>query len=219
MKTPLPPITLLALCLSVLLGPLVAQVPEIRKAREVGEPAPVAAALPPAVRDVSDNYKVRPTDKLSVKVFQEEDLSGVCTVREDGTVRLPLINEVVRVGGLSVTQIEDRIRGLLAKDYVREPKVTVNILEMSKVTFTVMGQVNRAGSYAMPSNKPVSLLQAIGMAGSYTRLANRKEVYLKRIVGGQEKVFTVNAEAMARNPNGTIYLQDGDVVDIKESNF
>jgi protein involved in polysaccharide export with SLBB domain len=219
MKTTLTPLASLSLCLSLLLVSLSAQVPEIRKAREVDEPAATAAAATPVVKDTSDNYRVRATDKLSVKVFQEEDLSGMCTVREDGTVRLPLINEVVRVGGLSVTEIENRIRALLAKDYVREPRVTVNIAEMSKVTFTVMGQVNRAGVYAMPSNKKVSFLEAIGMAGSYTRLANRKEVYLKRIIGGQEKVYTVNAEEMARNAKGTIYLQDGDVINIKESNF
>lgn len=183
---------------------------EIRKAQEVP-----AAAAPAA----GDNYKVRANDVLDVKVYQEQDLSGRVQVREDGTVRLPLINETVRVGGLSVTEIENRVRALLARDYVRDPRVTVNIGEFSKLTFTVMGQVNRAGTYAMPNNKPVTLLQAIGMAGSYTRLANQRKVYLKRTVGNQEKVFVVDAQEMARNASSTLYLKDGDVIDIKESNF
>lgn len=202
--------------------------PEVRKAIEL--PVPKATAVPQVRSAASesvgttsssagDNYRVRANDILEVKVYQELDLSGKVQVREDGNVRLPLINETVRVSGMSVTEIENRIRGLLAKDYVRDPKVTVSISEMSKLMFTVMGQVNRANTYAMPNNKPVSLLQAIGMAGGYTRLANPKKIYLKRTVGGQEKVTIVNAEEMARNPSGTIFLRDGDVIDVKESTF
>ena len=203
--------------------------PEVRKAIEL--PVPKATAVPqarstanePAPTTTSssagDNYRVRANDILEVKVYQELDLSGKVQVREDGNVRLPLINETVRVAGMSVTEIENRIRGLLAKDYVRDPRVSVSISEMSKLMFTVMGQVNRANTYAMPNNKPVSLLQAIGMAGGYTRLANPKKIYLKRTVGGQEKVTVVNAEEMARNPSGTIFLRDGDVIDVKESTF
>jgi polysaccharide export outer membrane protein len=227
MKLTLPSTLRFAMMLSLfqLLGTsLSAQAVEIRKARDVDAPATAVArstqsSPSPAVRDVSDNYRVRALDKLSVKVFDEDNLSGVCIVREDGTVRLPLINEVVKVGGLSVTEVENRIRQLLAKDYVKDPKVTVNIAEMSKFKYTVMGQVNRAGAYEIANNKRVSLLEAIGTAGGFTRLANEKEVYLKRIVGGQEKVYTVNVKEMARNPNGTIYLQEGDVVSVKESGF
>ena len=166
-----------------------------------------------------DNYKVRANDILEVKVYQEADLSGRVQVREDGNVRLPLINETVRVGGLSITEIENRIRALLARDYVRDPRVTVNIGEFSKITFTVMGQVNRAGTYPMPGNKPVTLLQAIGMAGSYTRLANERKVYLKRTVGNQQKVYVLDAQEMARNPKDDVILRDGDVIDIQEKRF
>lgn len=188
--------------------PLHAQ--EIRKAQDVVEPT--ASAVPA----VGDNYLIRANDIIEVKVFQEPDLSGKVQVREDGTVSLPLINESVRVAGLSVTAVQGRIRALLAKDYVRDPRVTVGISEISKIMFTVMGQVNRANTYAMPNNKPVSVLQAIGMAGGYTRLANPKKIYLKRVVGGQEKVSVINAEEMVRNPNSTIFLKDGDVIDVRE---
>ncbi len=186
---------------------------EIRKAQDVPEPAQSASA--PA----ADNYRVRPNDKLSVKVFQEEDLSGLCIVREDGTVKLPLIDEVVHVGGLTITDVEKRIRALLAKDYVRDPRVAVNMAEMSKMSFSVMGQVNRAGLYGMPNNRKVSVLEAIATGGGFTRLANRKVIYLKRTVGGLEKILTINADEMARNPNGTVYVQEGDVITVKESGF
>jgi protein involved in polysaccharide export with SLBB domain len=198
---------------------------EVRRAQDP-TPAPAAKAVPatpssaPSTASSADsNYRLRANDQLDVKVYQEADLSGRVQVREDGSVRLPLINETVRVGGLTVTEVENRIRALLAKDYVRDPRVSVNIAEYSKMTFTVMGEVNRAGTYPMPNNKSVSLIQAIGMAGSYTRLANKRKVYLKRIEGNQEKVYLIDAEQMARNANGTVYLKDGDVIEVKEAAF
>ena len=205
----------LALALLAALGCSQAQTRnEVRKA----EPLPAAVSAD-AGNATPDNYKVRANDILEVKVYQEADLSGRVQVREDGNVRLPLINETVRVGGLSITEIENRIRALLARDYVRDPRVTVNIGEFSKITFTVMGQVNRAGTYPMPGNKPVTLLQAIGMAGSYTRLANERKVYLKRTVGNQQKVYVLDAQEMARNPKDDVILRDGDVIDIQEKRF
>ena len=216
MKSPTP--SLLALTLLATLGFSRAQSRnEVRKA-ETFQPA-LATDNSDTTPRPSENYKVRANDVLDVKVYQELDLSGRVQVREDGTVRLPLINETVRVGGLSVTEIENRIRALLARDYVRDPRVTVNIGEFSKITFTVMGQVNRAGTYPMPGNKSVTLLQAIGMAGSYTRLANERKVYLKRTVGNQQKVYVVDAQEMARNPKSDMILRDGDVIDIQEKRF
>ena len=216
MKSPTP--SLLALTLLATLGFSRAQSrTEVRKA-EAFQPA-LSADNSDTAPHPSENYKVRANDVLDVKVYQELDLSGRVQVREDGTVRLPLINETVRVGGLSVTEIENRIRALLARDYVRDPRVTVNIGEFSKITFTVMGQVNRAGTYPMPGNKSVTLLQAIGMAGSYTRLANERKVYLKRTVGNQQKVYVVDAQEMARNPKSDMILRDGDVIDIQEKRF
>jgi polysaccharide export outer membrane protein len=67
------------------------------------------------------------------------------------------------------------------------------------------------------NDKPTSVLDAIAMAGGFTRLANEKEVLLKRTINGQEKVYTVNAKEMARTAGGTIYLQEGDILTIKES--
>ena len=216
MKSPTP--SLLALTLLATLGFSRAQSRnEVRKA-ETFQPA-LSADNSDTTPRPSENYKVRANDVLDVKVYQELDLSGRVQVREDGTVRLPLINETVRVGGLSVTEVENRIRALLARDYVRDPRVTVNIGEFSKITFTVMGQVNRAGTYPMPGNKSVTLLQAIGMAGSYTRLANERKVYLKRTVGNQQKVYVVDAQEMARNPKSDMILRDGDVIDIQEKRF
>ena len=64
------------------------------------------------------------------------------------------------------------------------------------------------------------MLQAIGSAGGFTRIANRRKVTIKRTVGGKVTVFTVDAKALASNPGTAAPLiQSGDVVTVSESRF
>ncbi|MBP7949469.1 MAG: polysaccharide biosynthesis/export family protein [Verrucomicrobiales bacterium] len=186
---------------------------------EVRRAAPAEATATPAGPESgsgTDNYRLRANDEINVQVFQEPDLSGKVRVREDGTVRLPLINETVRVGGLNATEVENRIRALLARDYVRDPRVTVNVSEQAKVNISVRGQVNHAGTYPFPSNRPVTLLQAVSAAGSETRLGNVKKVRLTRVSGGRAIV----REFDLRDPSAaTVYLRDGDVIEVPERSF
>jgi len=59
---------------------------------------------------------------------------------------------------------------MLAKDYLVNPQVNLTVMEYSKRRFIVLGQVQRPGAYDMPDRDSVRLLQAIGMAGGYTRI-------------------------------------------------
>jgi polysaccharide export outer membrane protein len=214
---------------------------EIRKAKPAVEPesaplvellqetaAPAPKAVPsgrmperaststplPTSSGSADNYRLRTNDVLSLNVFGHPDLSGALTVREDGTVRLPLINELVKVGGSTLGEIETRVRLLLGKDYIRDPRVQLNIYQYATVKIYVGGRVMRAGEFTQAANKPITLAQAIVKAGGKTNLGNLKKVYLKR--GG--RVTTYDVESMMRNPDtDRIVLQDGDIIDVPES--
>jgi polysaccharide export outer membrane protein len=178
-------------------------------------PAPRAAPTPlPTSSGSADNYRMRTNDVLSLNVFGHPDLSGALTVREDGTVRLPLINELVKVGGSTLGEVETRVRLLLGKDYIRDPRVQLNIYQYATVKIYVGGRVMRAGEFTQAANKPITLAQAIVKAGGKTNLGNLRKVYLKR--GG--RVTTHDVESMMRNPDtDRIILQDGDIIDVPES--
>lgn len=190
--------------------------PEIRRAQDVSEATPAA---PAATSAVAENYRLKSGDVIDVRVYQAADLSGQVRVREDGTVSLPLINEKVSVAGLTLSAVEQKIKSLLAKDYVKDPRVTTNVTEFGRVKFTVMGQVTSPNTYSVPNNKPVSVPEAIGKAGGPTRLGNMKKVYLKRSIGGKEKVWLLDAQEMSRTANGSVYISDGDVLEVTEKNF
>jgi polysaccharide biosynthesis/export protein len=160
-----------------------------------------------------DTYKLRATDQLDIKVFGQADLSGLTTVREDGSVRLPLISEVVQVGGLTLGSVEAKIRALLAKDYLRNPQVSVNVSRYGIQKITVLGRVNQPKTHAVPSNRSITLVEAIGLSGGQQNLGNLAKVTLKR--GSKVQVF--NVEEMMKDPNApSVELRDGDVVSVPE---
>ena len=177
------------------------------------------APVPVGVTAVGPNYALQPSDLVEVIVFQEEDLHSRLRVAKDGSLNLPLI------GGISTTgrtaeEVAGQIRRQLADGYLANPQVTVTVLAYSKRIFTVLGQVNRPGSYSLPDNNPLNLVQAIGVAGGYTRLAAPKRVLLKRVVNGQETLQRLDAERMARTLKvSALEILPGDTITVTESMF
>ncbi len=165
------------------------------------------------------NVTINPHDVLSIKVFQEDDLESKLRVSRDGAIVFPLIG-MVRVGGKSPEDAAQLIRNLLAKDYLVNPQVAVTIVEYDKRRFSVLGQVQKPGSYQMPDREGLTLLEALAIAGGYTRIADPAKITLKRQRGGTQAVMKLNAKEMAKdNKMTTFEIQEGDVITVGESLF
>ena len=159
--------------------------------------APVlASAKPPLAIVVSPQYVLRQGDVVQVRVFQEEDLTTISRIGRDGSITMPLLGSV-KVVSNSLETATVLIHDLLAKDYLVNPQVTLNITEFAKRRYTVLGQVQHPGTFEMPADDSVSLLQAIATAGGYTRIGNPRKITVMRTVGRQNNVLQLDAEAMA----------------------
>lgn len=160
------------------------------------------AAENSAATSVSTNarpdYVLVANDTIMVKVYQEGDLDAKVRISKDGTIVLPLLGQVT-VGGKTREDAAKMIRDLLAEKYLVSPQVSLDIAEYSKRRFTVLGQVQRPGSFEMPGDETVNLLQAISMAGGYTRLGTGRGVTVQRGEGTAKKVFKLDADSMARD--------------------
>ncbi|MCX6000849.1 MAG: SLBB domain-containing protein, partial [Chloroflexi bacterium] len=133
-----------------------------------------------------------------MKVYQEDELETRTVIDKDGIVILPLVGPA-KVGERTPDEATAFIRGLYAKDYLIDPQVSVVVIEHAKRHFTVMGQVQRPGTYEMPVTKPLNLLQAIATAGGYTRLAARSRITVQRMKKGQPVAFSLNADSMSKD--------------------
>lgn len=161
------------------------------------------------------NYHLRPNDLVHVKVFQEEDMFTTTRVGLDGTIQFPLIGKV-KLSGLSVAAATDHIQGLLAKGLLKDPIVSVTLLEHAPQRFTILGQVQKPGTYDCPAGQELSLLAAIGYAGGYTRIANPAKVTVKR----HAAVYQLDARKMAIEKDVKLFtIQPDDVITIGESVF
>ena len=173
-------------------------------------------AAGPAMTVVSPEYVLRPGDVVQVKVYQEDDLTALSRIGKDGTITMPLLGSV-KVASNTVDHAASLIRDLLAKDYMVNPQVTLNVSEFAKRRFTVLGEVQRPGTYDMPADESVSLLQAIATAGGYTRIGNPRKVTVQRMVNGESKVMRLDAEGMAQDKKQKSFeIQPEDVIVVGE---
>lgn len=163
-------------------------------------------------------YVLQPMDLVKVEVFQEPDMLREVRIAQDGSVTLPLISKV-DLKGKTVEQAQDRIRLLYDKDYLVNPQINLTVLEYAKRDVKVLGQVTKAGAVDIPTDRPLKLLDAIALAGGFTRLADRKKVTLTRIgADGTTTTTEINADNILQSKNSADQwvLQQGDVINVPE---
>jgi len=157
-----------------------------------------------------DEYKLGPGDVLNIGVWGYEDLKNeALVVRPDGKLSFPLAGEL-NVQGMTAEELTATLTTKLG-NYVINPNVTVNVAKLRTTRVYVLGEVNKPGMYEL--EKQHNLLDAIGMAGSYTKRAAKKEVFVIRR-DNVDKLQKVNLLNLLRNGDVSqnVALKEGDVV-------
>ena len=173
--------------------------------QQAPDPAAVAAAS-----------TLGPGDVVEVRVYQEAELSGLYQVGPEGDVVFPLCQRVP-VSGLTPNGAAERIRACLAERYMRDPQVSVLVKEYNSKKVFVFGEVQKPGTFVYEDG--MSVVQAVTVAGGFTKPAARNSTSVTRRVNGQEVKVKVHVEdiALGRAPNFT--LEPGDIVYVPESLF
>jgi polysaccharide export outer membrane protein len=166
---------------------------------------------------VSSTYTLQPYDVIDISVYNEEDLHTRTRLGADGTALLPLIG-TVSLGGKTVVEANEMIRDKYSKGFVKDPHVLLTVLEYRKSTFSILGQVAKPGIYEIPEGTHMSIVDAILLAGGFTRLASQNGVKVKRMVKGKAEVFKVKAGSMADSASVAPFeILPGDVIKVNES--
>ena len=113
-------------------------------------------------RDLYRDYKIGPEDLLEISVFEEEKLNKIVRVSSQGNISLPLLG-IIRVKGLTATELEKEIRDLLAEKYLQDPHVSVFIKEYRNQRISVIGAVEKPGVFDVTGQK--TILDMLAMAG------------------------------------------------------
>lgn len=155
-------------------------------------------------------YRLGPEDSVQISVWRNEALSRTVTVRMDGRISLPLLNDVQAAG---LTPME--LRDILAKrlgEYMTTPEVSVIVLEAKSFKVSVIGEVAKPGRYELKTWTTV--LDILALAGGPTQFASRNKIYVLRSDGKNQSriAFNYNKALSSPTEQENFYLHAGDIV-------
>lgn len=119
----------------------------------------------------TSDYHIGSGDELQINIYQllelekEEQLS--VKVDREGEINLPVLNHI-QVAGMTCQQLQGELTSRLGRDYIRDPKVSVNLKSYGSKQVMVLGSVQRAGVLSLPSDSS-TLLDVISQAGGVSQ--------------------------------------------------
>jgi len=157
-----------------------------------------------------DSYLIGPGDILSIDVWKEPELSKQVSVRLDGKISLPLVNDF-EAAGLSCQEVQEQLQVRYA-DYVAVPQVSVTLVQSLSKKIYILGQINNPGEY--PLQKHMTIVQAISLAGGLGQWADTSDIRLIRRIKGTEKTYRVDYDAIVSGEDlsQNVQLQPDDTI-------
>ncbi|MCA9582498.1 MAG: polysaccharide biosynthesis/export family protein [Myxococcales bacterium] len=156
-------------------------------------------------------------DVFDVRVYGEEDLSGSYRIDSDGSIDFPFVRRV-EIAGLTPGEAADRIeKRLLEGEFLKDPQVSVFVKEYNSKRVSVVGAVSKDGSFPMRSG--MTVVEAIGLAGGFTPLADRDGTLVIRKVDGKTRRIKVPVDDVTEGRAEDIVLLPGDIVSVPERLF
>lgn len=170
-----------------------------------------------------DEYRLGARDVVSIVVFGQQELSGKFTVGAGGRFAYPFIGDV-EAAGLTARELATSIRDRLADGFIREPQVSVTVLEYESQRVFVVGEVGLPGT--VPLTGSMTLLEALAKAGGVRDTAGTEVVVLRPgstaaaaggpVVQGQagvEEVARINVgDLQSGVASENLALRDGDTI-------
>lgn len=191
--------------------PPIAMAPTVERAPQNELPAPARVGA-----DGKFVYAIGPLDTISIEVDGMPDLLREVVVDGQGMVSYPMAG-AVSASGLTTTQLARAIEARMRENYVRNPKVSVNLVTLASNILTVDGEVNKPGLF--PVNREMTLIQAVALAEGNTESARTSVVLIFREVAGQQYVglYDLKAIRFGNYADPKVYPNDRIVVSKSEA--
>lgn len=175
------------------------------QAPEAAKPSPLEPVTVPASVDPK-SYRLGPDDVVNIRVWREQELTGMHVIRPDGKITMPLIKEI-DAKGLTPDELAKRITERLT-EIIKEPQVTVDVFQVRSQKYYITGEVNRPGPYYLTG--PLTVFDALSLAGGFKEFANKKDI--KIIRGTNRLKFNYNDVVKGKNLKQNIHIEPGDTI-------
>ncbi len=156
------------------------------------------------------DYRLGPGDTIEVHVHGVDLQAGALTLSAKGEVSFPYVG-MIRLGGLTAFEAEERIQEILADGYILNPEVTVRVKDFTSQRVEVLGAVKQPGVHTLQG--PTTLRALIAKLGGVN--LEKSTGFITIIRGGEESRIPVD---QLEGAAGNFLLQAGDVVDVEQGN-
>ncbi|HYR88025.1 MAG TPA: polysaccharide biosynthesis/export family protein [Terriglobia bacterium] len=166
--------------------------------------------LPEVEPPAAEDYIIGPEDVLSIFVWHEAELTNKVTVRPDGKIGIPLLNDI-QANGLTTKQLQENITEGL-KRFVTGPQVSVVVQEIHSQVIYITGSVIKPG--VLPLGGPMTVMEALIRAGGIAEFAKSEEIQILRKAGSNTRRFRFNYKTFAEGKDyqQNVRLLNGDMV-------
>jgi polysaccharide export outer membrane protein len=182
--------------------------PPTRPPAQVPPPALPAGVTPPA------DYVIGAQDILTIVFWRDKDMNAEVTVRPDGKISLPLINEI-QAAGLTPEQLRAKIAEAATK-YIEDPTASVVVKEIRSRNVFITGAVSKPGTYPLVGD--MNVLQLIALAGGLTEWADTKNIVVIQTENGKPKYskFNYNDVIKQKHLEQNVLLKPNDTVVVQQ---
>lgn len=166
-------------------------------------------AGPPPLGEAGRPYHIGPPDRLIITILPAPEIMRQVVVRPDGMISIDLVGDIP-VAGRTAEEVGRDIEQRIGR-FKRDARVTVALAQTLSTTITVLGEVGRPSTFALP--RETRLVEAIGQVGGPRPYAAKDSIRIIRFVDGQTKVYIADLSAIEEGDLSTNYLlQGGDVI-------
>lgn len=183
--------------------------PDLRTVENAALPAPDTLATSVGTRA----SVLGPGDQISVDVFGVAELSREVTVQSGGSIALPLVG-TLQAAGRTTDELGEEIRSRLVGRYVRDPSVSVNLVEVASQIFAIEGEVRAPGVYPLVGQ--TTLMRAVARGGGTTEFADDNFVVLYRRVADENMAALYDLRAIRLGAYEDPSIYPGDMLVVGE---
>lgn len=161
-----------------------------------------------------ERYRIGYQDTIEVNVHRQSQLSGRYNINPNGLIYLPKLDEPIMAVCKTEFELGKEIANQYSKSYLRNPFVTVTVVEQRSRSFSVLGAVEKPGHYYI--NRKIHLLELLAYAGGPSKEAGTRLLVAR---AGSDSECKLPGESESKDDEDVklIALSLSDVVEAKES--
>ena len=165
----------------------------------------------------STQLALGPGDKLELTIFYgAKESKAQYSLDGSGQMEVQFIGSV-SAGGKTVRQVQEEIRARLADGYLKDPVVSLTVVEINSLKCSVFGQVAKSGTIKFTPG--MTITEAIALSGGFGPMARKNMVKVTRVIDGRKENYKIPVEMIAEGKRPNFPMMPGDEVFVPERSW